>query len=67
VKLLNKRLIFNNIVLRNYGYYSHVGLGKIDVRELTELRYASQFGFYALGPKCRHVHEWFEEASCKSQ
>ena len=39
-----------------------MGLVQIDVRELTKLHYAAQFGFYAPGPNWTHVLEWLEEA-----
>ena len=38
-----------------------------DLRELTELCYATRFGFYAPGPNWPHVIEWPEEVSCNYQ
>jgi hypothetical protein len=54
---------FQEHCVRNCGQCSHMGLGKIDMWELTKLLYATRFGFYALGPNWPHVPEWLEEAS----
>ena len=55
-----------NIVLGLFGQCSRVGLGQIDLWELMKVRYATRFGFYALGLNSPHVPEWLEEASCNS-
>jgi hypothetical protein len=34
---------------------------------VLEVRYATQFGFYAPGPNWPHIPKWLEEVSCNLQ
>jgi hypothetical protein len=66
MQFLNKSSIFKNNVLGDCGYHGHGGLGQTDMREITKICYAIQFGFYALPQNFQHVLKWIEEVSYKS-
>jgi hypothetical protein len=49
-----------------YGIRIHIDMVLVLVLVL-EVRYATQFGFYAPRPNWLHIPEWLEEVSCNSR
>jgi len=56
-------LVWYGIVWYWYWYGNGIGIDKVLV---LEVRYATQFGFYAPRPNWPHIPEWLEEASFNS-
>jgi hypothetical protein len=61
-------LVWYGIVWYGIGIGIGIGIDMVLVLVLVlEVRYATQFGFYAPRPNWPHIPEWLEEASCNSR